>query len=301
MRTSASEHQSVIQGLYGELEQLQTRQRVVKAAQKRPEFRLDEDVQAIMEIIGKLPLMQKHTPELQRDICYVTRLCTYDHGEAFSFPAELRGSGALCSVISGALHVRVPDKVPFGSMLWRGSKTGQGSKDGLPPPQAISPPAVPPVIIKDITTSELRSLFSAIDLDKNGGLSVDEMHHALETLGIDIGTQDLKDMMTHMDDDSSGEIDFGEFQRISWKLLEKRNGFGWSRVYCAGSSFGENSIVYGIPLVAEVMAEGRTEVLILDSDEYHAVLEGGFAGDLSKKAGPAGRPALPSPSTAPQS
>ena len=75
----------------------------------------------------------------------------------------------------------------------------------------------------------------------------------------------------------SGEIDFEEFQSVTKKLFDKgkvtngeeagsstweeaASGSGWTRVYYPGASFGENSIIYGIPLTGDLEAVGKTEV-----------------------------------------
>eukprot|EP00951_Prasinocladus_malaysianus_P000904 scaffold6243_cov20-Prasinocladus_malaysianus.AAC.1 len=51
----------------------------------------------------QLPLLARHGPTVQRDLCYVVRMYTYDNSQTIVLPDELRGSSGALFLVS-ALH-----------------------------------------------------------------------------------------------------------------------------------------------------------------------------------------------------
>jgi centrin-1 len=58
---------------------------------------------------------------------------------------------------------------------------------------------------------EIKEAFDLFDNDKSGEIDTDELKQALKNLGIDAKNQTLQNMMTDLDKDNSGKIDFNEF------------------------------------------------------------------------------------------
>jgi len=58
---------------------------------------------------------------------------------------------------------------------------------------------------------EIKEAFDLFDGDKSGEIDTDELKAALKNLGIDAKNQTLANMMTDLDKDGSGKIDFEEF------------------------------------------------------------------------------------------
>ena len=115
-------------------------------------------------------------------------------------------------LLSGSLKVKAPDNVPFGSMLWRGQVEGHDGQDNsqgparlsrgdMPTPLAGSPPPRSCFEITEVTTQEMRSVFSSLDLDNNGTLSMDELQIALESFGMPTGFEEVKEMVLKVDAD----------------------------------------------------------------------------------------------------
>ncbi len=59
--------------------------------------------------------------------------------------------------------------------------------------------------------NEIKEAFDLFDNDKSGEIDTDELKSALKNLGIDAKNQTLANMMTDLDKDDSGKIDFDEF------------------------------------------------------------------------------------------
>ena len=110
-------------------------------------------------------------------------------------------------VVSGALQVKTADKVPYGSMLWRNSEAlGKQGRETMGSPLAGSPPPLMRQSLNEITVEEMRAVFNGLDINHNGALSVDELHIALDSLGVFVTMDDLHEMLTQVDDDSGCPI-----------------------------------------------------------------------------------------------
>lgn len=58
---------------------------------------------------------------------------------------------------------------------------------------------------------EIKEAFDLFDNDKSGEIDIEELKQALKNLGIDAKNQTLQNMMTDLDKNQSGKIDFEEF------------------------------------------------------------------------------------------
>lgn len=58
---------------------------------------------------------------------------------------------------------------------------------------------------------EIKEAFDLFDADKSGTIDTEELKQALQNLGIDAKNQTLQNMMSDLDKDKSGKIDFDEF------------------------------------------------------------------------------------------
>lgn len=68
-----------------------------------------------------------------------------------------------------------------------------------------------------LTADQIQAFKEAFDLfDNNGGGTIDaqELKQTLDSVGIDIETEDIEDVMKRMDEDGNGEIDFEEFLNL---------------------------------------------------------------------------------------
>jgi hypothetical protein len=66
-------------------------------------------------------------------------------------------------------------------------------------------------------------LFDSVDIDKGGAIDVKELNKMLETVGVKMSEDELKEIMKEYDTDNTGTIDFIEFVQIFTKLLHEQN------------------------------------------------------------------------------
>ncbi|NER02257.1 MAG: urea transporter, partial [Okeania sp. SIO3C4] len=62
--------------------------------------------------------------------------------------------------------------------------------------------------------NDLRYIFDAIDRDRSGSLSLQELSYHLQQAGHPMSDEELNFLFSSMDADSSGEIDFSEFGEL---------------------------------------------------------------------------------------
>merc|ERR1712124_29287 len=69
---------------------------------------------------------------------------------------------------------------------------------------------------------EIREAFSLFDNDASGAIDVRELKAAMRALGFEVKNEELKKMVTDIDNDGSGTIEFVEFlQMMTGKMGEK--------------------------------------------------------------------------------
>ena len=69
----------------------------------------------------------------------------------------------------------------------------------------------------------LKEAFDHFDEDLSGEISTQELQDALMKLGVDPNNQTLVNMMAELDEDGSGEIDFGEFFELMTAKMSDRD------------------------------------------------------------------------------
>ncbi|KAK6276414.1 hypothetical protein POUND7_006123 [Theobroma cacao] len=62
--------------------------------------------------------------------------------------------------------------------------------------------------------SELRDAFDLYDQDKNGLISANELHLVLNRLGLKCSVDDCVRMITSVDSDGDGNVNFEEFEKM---------------------------------------------------------------------------------------
>ncbi|CAI8595004.1 unnamed protein product [Vicia faba] len=62
--------------------------------------------------------------------------------------------------------------------------------------------------------SALRDAFDLYDRDKNGLISTEELHLALDRLGMKCSVEECREMINYVDSDGDGSVDFDEFKQM---------------------------------------------------------------------------------------
>jgi len=78
----------------------------------------------------------------------------------------------------------------------------------------------------DLTESELleiREAFNLFDLDGSGKISPAELKVAMKSLGFETKNQMIYEMITKLDKDKSGDIDFEEFTELMLSSTDKKD------------------------------------------------------------------------------
>merc|ERR1712184_229498 len=69
---------------------------------------------------------------------------------------------------------------------------------------------------------EIREAFGLFDGDQSGAIDVRELKAAMRALGFEVKNEELKKMVSDIDNDGNGTIEFGEFlQMMTGKMGEK--------------------------------------------------------------------------------
>merc|ERR1711945_68332 len=76
--------------------------------------------------------------------------------------------------------------------------------------------------LSDEQMDEIREAFSLFDSDASGAIDVRELKAAMRALGFEVKNEELKKMVTDIDNDGNGTIEFAEFlQMMTGKMGEK--------------------------------------------------------------------------------
>eukprot|EP00946_MAST-07B_sp_MAST-7B-sp1_P002463 g2463.t1 len=62
--------------------------------------------------------------------------------------------------------------------------------------------------------AEFREIFDLVDKDKGGSIGSEELADLMSTLGIDASREEIRAMVSEIDEDGNGEIDFDEFVQV---------------------------------------------------------------------------------------
>merc|ERR1719356_1245882 len=77
-----------------------------------------------------------------------------------------------------------------------------------------APPARRHPNLSDEDLQEFREIFNLVDSDKGGSIGTEELSRLMDTLGIRTTPEELKLMVSEIDDNGNGEIDFDEFVQV---------------------------------------------------------------------------------------
>merc|ERR1711959_555714 len=76
--------------------------------------------------------------------------------------------------------------------------------------------------LTDDQLDEIREAFSLFDSDASGAIDVRELKAAMRALGFEVKNEELKKMVSDIDGDGNGTIEFSEFlQMMTGKMGEK--------------------------------------------------------------------------------
>ena len=70
---------------------------------------------------------------------------------------------------------------------------------------------------------EIKEAFDIFDVDRSGAISVQELLNAMKSLGFDTKNPAIYQMISDMDEDGNGEIDFEEFLDMMTARISDRN------------------------------------------------------------------------------
>ena len=87
-------------------------------------------------------------------------------------------------------------------------------------------------------TSHLRQVFDKFDVDKSGAVSTEEMTKMCRNLRLELSAAQIRALMNEADPDGSGQIEFGEFQKVLQKQLQAGKGGLAEVVKGGGDAFG---------------------------------------------------------------
>lgn len=78
-------------------------------------------------------------------------------------------------------------------------------------------------ILTEEQKEEIDNAFIIFDKDKSGSIDVGELKDAMKALGIFLKKDDVKQVMTKVDKDGSGNIDKEEFTALMAEQIESRD------------------------------------------------------------------------------
>merc|ERR1719456_312479 len=67
---------------------------------------------------------------------------------------------------------------------------------------------------------EFREIFNLVDTDRGGSIGTEELARLMDTLGIRTTPEELKLMVSEIDDNGNGEIDFEEFVQVMCRKVD---------------------------------------------------------------------------------
>merc|ERR1712132_9540 len=104
---------------------------------------------------------------------------------------------------------------------------------------------------------EIRKAFSLFDSDASGMIDIRELKAAMRALGFEIKNEELKKMVTDVDNDGNGTIEFGEFLgMMTAKMGEKDSREDIEKVFKLFDNDSSNKISFrNLARVAEELGE----------------------------------------------
>jgi len=126
--------------------------------------------------------------------------------------------------------------------------------------------------------AEFREIFNLVDRDGGGEITKDELGELMDTLGIDASPEEIDAMISEIDQDGSGSIDFEEFVAVMSRKLnatytsdQVKTAFKVFEGECPqGFVKAENLVrvltTYGIEKLSEEQAQDLVNQLEVDSN-----------------------------------
>merc|ERR1712023_45410 len=124
---------------------------------------------------------------------------------------------------------------------------------------------------------EIREAFSLFDSDASGAIDVRELKAAMRALGFEVKNEELKKMVSDVDNDGNGTIEFAEFlSMMTGKMGEKDSREDIEKVLKLFDDDNANKISFrNLARVAEEHGENNL-------DEFYRIMKNGnFPEDLS--------------------
>merc|ERR1712010_149139 len=121
---------------------------------------------------------------------------------------------------------------------------------------------------------EIREAFNLFDGDASGAIDARELKAAMRALGFEVKNEELKKMVSDVDNDGNGTIEFGEFlQMMTGKMGEKDSREDIEKVF---KLFDEELQ----DMINQADRDGDGEINI---DEFYRIMKkkGNFLEDLS--------------------
>merc|ERR1712098_858709 len=138
---------------------------------------------------------------------------------------------------------------------------------------------------------EIREAFNLFDGDQSGAIDVRELKAAMRALGFEIKNEELKKMVTDIDNDGNGTIEFGEFlEMMTGKMGEKvfklfdddnTNKISFRNLARVAEELGENIDDEELQdMINQADRDGDGEINL---DEFYRIMKkkGNFLEDLS--------------------
>merc|ERR1711967_56429 len=146
---------------------------------------------------------------------------------------------------------------------------------------------------------EIREAFNLFDADNSGAIDVREPKAAMRALGFEVKNEELKKMVSDVDNDGNGTIEFAEFlQMMTGKMGEKDTREDIEKVFKLFDNDSTNKISFrNLARVAEELGENIDDEELQDMinqadrdgdgeincDEFYRIMKkkGNFLEDLS--------------------
>merc|ERR1712000_91923 len=132
--------------------------------------------------------------------------------------------------------------------------------------------------LSDEQMDEIREAFNLFDGDQSGAIDVRELKAAMRALGFEVKNEELKKMVSDVDNDGNGTIEFAEFlEMMTGKMGEKDSREDIEKVFKLFDDDNTNKISFrNLARVAEELGE-------INLDEFYRIMKkkGNFLEDLS--------------------
>lgn len=78
----------------------------------------------------------------------------------------------------------------------------------------MSGPSSVQVMLTEEQKADLREIFELVDTDRSGSISTNELHQLMHMLGMNLTVEEVVAMVTEIDENCDGEIQFEEFLAV---------------------------------------------------------------------------------------